>query len=500
MNGSETDVFIQNKSNILMNSSVEELLPTVKHPLHVVVIFAIFYSVIFLFALFGNIVVVVVVWKHRWMHTVTNFFIVNLAVADVLVAIFCIPITFLTNIYTEWRYGAVMCKLTPYLQGVSVCASVNTLAAIAVDRYLAICYTLNYKMTSKVSKLVVVCIWTFASVIWIPSAVFHQQILYNLTETESIYLCIQTWPTTDIQKVDFLSRIFLFCYTIPLLLIVGCYSLIGIRVWNRDAPGIVRANGIIHKSKVKVVKMLAVMVILFAFSWLPLYVLNLIILFDHPDEYATSIINNYIIPVVQLLGMSNSGINPIIYYLFSQKIRLRIKAMLTCDDSPEFRRHMSRFSSTRYVSVDYSNGQVTLRTYGMDKEQYNNTGKDEYYELLKQPVFMIVIYSFVYSAVFLCALLGNVMVVSVVIRNKSMQNVTNYFIVNLAVADILVSCNLPFNHDEIYIKGMQADNSMYMDFLSKHHDTMGNILYTRRLQYAPTDFTSLLSKMAECGS
>lgn len=100
MNASDTGVFILNRSNTLINSTIEELIPAVKHPLHVVVIFAIFYSVIFLFALFGNIVVVVVVWKHRWMHTVTNFFIVNLAVADVLVAIFCIPITFLTNIYT----------------------------------------------------------------------------------------------------------------------------------------------------------------------------------------------------------------------------------------------------------------------------------------------------------------------------------------------------------------------------------------------------------------
>ena len=36
--------------------------------------------------------------------------------------------------FSEWRYGAVMCKVTPYLQAVSVCASVNTLAAIAVDR------------------------------------------------------------------------------------------------------------------------------------------------------------------------------------------------------------------------------------------------------------------------------------------------------------------------------------------------------------------------------
>jgi len=69
----------------------------------------------------------------------------------------------------------------------------------------------------------------------------------------------------------------------------------------------------------------------------------------------------------------------------------------------------------------------------------SNFTESKYYDLLKQPFYMIVIYSFGYSAVFLCALFGNLMVIMVVIRNKSMHNATNYFIVNLAVADILVA-------------------------------------------------------------
>lgn len=70
-----------------------------KHPPGVLAIYIIAYSTAFLFALFGNLVVIVVVLKYKWMHTVTNFFIVNLAIADILVAIFCVPITLLTHIF-----------------------------------------------------------------------------------------------------------------------------------------------------------------------------------------------------------------------------------------------------------------------------------------------------------------------------------------------------------------------------------------------------------------
>ncbi|CAI9718399.1 neuropeptide SIFamide receptor-like [Octopus vulgaris] len=110
------------------------------------------------------------------MHTVTNYFLVNLAVADILVAVFCLPMTLLDNLFSGWPFGAILCKATPYLQGVSVCASVNTLAAIAIDRYLAICYTLQFKISSTVSRVIIVSTWIFALLVMIPWAVFYRQI------------------------------------------------------------------------------------------------------------------------------------------------------------------------------------------------------------------------------------------------------------------------------------------------------------------------------------
>ena len=87
----------------LQNKSIEddslELYPDIRQPVYMVVIYSMAYGIIFLFALFGNIVVVAVVIRNRRMHNLTNLFIVNLAVADILVAVFCMPITLLQSLY-----------------------------------------------------------------------------------------------------------------------------------------------------------------------------------------------------------------------------------------------------------------------------------------------------------------------------------------------------------------------------------------------------------------
>lgn len=73
--------------------------PTIKQPVHMVVIYSIAYGLVFLFAFFGNILVVTVVCKNPVMHNVTNYFLANLAISDILVAIVCIPITLLANLF-----------------------------------------------------------------------------------------------------------------------------------------------------------------------------------------------------------------------------------------------------------------------------------------------------------------------------------------------------------------------------------------------------------------
>jgi hypothetical protein len=72
--------------------------PLVKQPIHMVVVYSLAYGLVFFLGVLGNIMVIGVVYSNASMHTVINYFIVNLAVADLLVSLLCVPITLLTNI------------------------------------------------------------------------------------------------------------------------------------------------------------------------------------------------------------------------------------------------------------------------------------------------------------------------------------------------------------------------------------------------------------------
>lgn len=66
--------------------------------------------------LFLSNLVCVAVWKNHHMRTVTNYFIVNLSLADVLVTITCLPATLVVDITETWFFGQSLCKVIPYLQ------------------------------------------------------------------------------------------------------------------------------------------------------------------------------------------------------------------------------------------------------------------------------------------------------------------------------------------------------------------------------------------------
>ncbi|WAQ96269.1 SIFAR-like protein [Mya arenaria] len=263
----------------------------------------------------------------------------------------------------EWHFGWFMCKATPYLQGVSVCASVNTLAAIAVDRYLAICHYMGVKISKKTCKIIILCIWIVATSIMIPWAIYYQIGSYT-TKVQTLVLCGETWPNGGKgQRSYFLGAIFLCCYSVPLVLIVACYFLIAVRVWRRRAPGekISSSTGV-QKSKVKVVKMLCIVVILFAFSWLPLYVIRLKSFYGSSSDKDTErIILDIINPIAQWLGASNSGMNPIIYCFFSKRYRRGFKDTFTACWKTRSNRMQRRNLESAMAAQTYTNGTLKHR-------------------------------------------------------------------------------------------------------------------------------------------
>ena len=89
---------------MLGSNTTDTIYPLLKQPVYMIVIYSVAYLAVFCLGVVGNFLVVSVVYRNARMHNVTNLFIVNLAIADILVCIFCLPITLLSNIFTGKCY------------------------------------------------------------------------------------------------------------------------------------------------------------------------------------------------------------------------------------------------------------------------------------------------------------------------------------------------------------------------------------------------------------
>lgn len=75
------------------------------------------YTFIFLLSVFGNLLIIIVLIMNKRMRTVTNSFLLSLAVSDLMMAIFCMPFTLIPNILEDFIFGAAMCKIVSYFMG-----------------------------------------------------------------------------------------------------------------------------------------------------------------------------------------------------------------------------------------------------------------------------------------------------------------------------------------------------------------------------------------------
>ena len=204
------------------------------------------------------------------------------------------------------------------------------LASFFTSRYTAICNTWRSKINTCTSRVMIIFIWIMGLVLALPLVIFYEQ-FDSEYDSQTIPMCHQIWPNYNLQRTYYVVGLFVMCYALPLSFIIVCYFSIVYRVWTRRAPGIASNFATINKSKVKVIKMFAVIVSLFAFSRLPLYAVYFQLHFNTPSNLQyVNFIFDYIVPACQWLGLSNSCVNPIIYCFFSRKYRHGFKSMMRC--------------------------------------------------------------------------------------------------------------------------------------------------------------------------
>ncbi|CAF1461211.1 unnamed protein product [Adineta ricciae] len=152
----------------LNNSTKPEIPPGL--PLPVQFIFLFLFGLVVLLAVCGNSIVIWIVLAHRRMRTPTNYFLVNLAYADVLNAIFNISFNgYYMVAQVPWPFGNLMCKLVQAVSHVSIAANVLTYVAISLDRYFAIIHPLRTKLTHKQTIMILCGIWILSLLVSSPA-------------------------------------------------------------------------------------------------------------------------------------------------------------------------------------------------------------------------------------------------------------------------------------------------------------------------------------------
>ncbi|KAL1494593.1 hypothetical protein ABEB36_010166 [Hypothenemus hampei] len=106
-------------------------------------------------ALLGNLLVIVSVMRHRKLRVITNYFVVSLALADMLVAIWAMCFNFSVEVTGgQWIFGYFMCDVWNSLDVYFSTASILHLCCISVDRYYAIVQPLDYPLIMTNTRLI----------------------------------------------------------------------------------------------------------------------------------------------------------------------------------------------------------------------------------------------------------------------------------------------------------------------------------------------------------
>ncbi|XP_065336735.1 cholecystokinin receptor type A-like [Cloeon dipterum] len=188
------------------------------------------YAIIFILSILGNSLVVITLMQNRRMRTVTNVFLLNLAIADLLLGVFCMPFTLVGQLLSNFIFGYAMCKVIPYFQAVSVFVTVWTLVAISMERYFAICRPLQSRQwqTRFHAYKVIGYVWLAAFVLNLPILVMSQ---LKPTKDKGHQKCREEWPSKLSEQIFNLSLEMLLLL-VPLTVMGVAYALIVTKLWK----------------------------------------------------------------------------------------------------------------------------------------------------------------------------------------------------------------------------------------------------------------------------
>lgn len=273
-------------------------------PLPEVVAWCIAYAIVDTFILIGNALTLAVFYTNkRLLRMRANYFLVNLAIADLLVGIIAVPMfTYYLGLSSQYggevwdRYPYKIAKVLDIFIG---SASIFTLTIIAIERAFSVCYPhIHRGIGIKAYYYMMASVWLVSLLM----AVLRFLYLNHLLDFKVFFYFL---------IVAFVASMILICIS---------YPVIGIRMKFRFAN--VDRHRKTNDHDRRLALMLFIVTTVFVFTWLPFHILNFLLFFC----VSCRVLSNQVVYVIKILHYCNSCINPVIYsYLVPEFKRTAFK-------------------------------------------------------------------------------------------------------------------------------------------------------------------------------
>ncbi|XP_016147299.1 adenosine receptor A2b-like [Sinocyclocheilus grahami] len=326
------------------------------------VLYMILELLIALLSILGNVLVCWAVGLNSNLQSITNFFVVSLAVADIAVGVLAIPFSILIS--TGFCANFYGCLFIACFVLVLTQSSIFSLLAIAIDRFIAIKIPLRYNslVTGQRARGIIAICWVLSVIIGLtPMLGWHKarsKEALNSTCLPGMMKCL----FEEVVVMDYMVYFnFFACVLLPLLLMLAIYLRIFMAarhqlkcIESKAVPCELKSRSTLQK-EVHAAKSLAIIVGLFAVCWLPLHIINCFTLFC-PQCKRPPVLIMYL---AIILSHANSVVNPFIYayrirefrYTFRKIVRYHIlgrREPLPCNGSTRTSARTSVSDSLRF--------------------------------------------------------------------------------------------------------------------------------------------------------
>ncbi|XP_066506532.1 trace amine-associated receptor 13c-like [Hoplias malabaricus] len=271
-----------------------------------------------------NLLVIISISHFKQLHTPTNLIILSLAVADLLVGLFLMPVKTMELVDTCWYLGIVWCFISQIMNLFSLSASLCSMIIIAVDRYIAVSDPLLYSSRVTVCKmsLIIIMGWSSSLLYNIIYVYFNDYFLQSQTRCygECVLYIKHSWVIIDLVIV----------FVTPCSFIIILYSII-FKIAHYQAKAIRAVNNGVSKnqgeniskfSETKAAKTLGIVIFVYFACWIPFFISSLSV------ERVTSV--SVVWTIFGWLLYMNSSVNPLIYAIFYSWFRESVKYIVGC--------------------------------------------------------------------------------------------------------------------------------------------------------------------------